>query len=136
MYELAPIIENYATKLKWIKGKPVIIGKPIIDAPMDTRLKDLLMEAMNLPYDGRDPQYVGLSKGEAIIIGLIDQASLGDKEARKEVLDRALGKPVQNIKSLTVKGSIEDFLDGIDAPRPRAEVETVDVTVINEADDI
>ena len=115
-------VENYSTKLKWIDGKPVIIGAPMIDGPIDGRMKLLLSEAMNLPYDGNDPRYVGLTKGEALIIDLVDQASRGDKDARKEVLDRALGKPVQNIKSLNVRGTIEDFLDNL------APVETVDVT--------
>lgn len=122
---LPVVIENYSKKLKWVNGKPIVVGVPMSVAPMETRMKDLLMEAGNLPYDGGDPRYVGLSKMEAIVIDLIDQASLGDKDARKEVLDRALGKPMQNIKTLSVRGTIEDFLDSIDAPK---QIETVDVT--------
>ena len=124
------VVENYATKLKWVDGKPVVMGSPMVPGPMDGRMKMLLAEAMNLPYDGHDPRYVGLTKGEALIIDLVDQASLGDKDARKEVLDRALGRPVQNIKSLSIKGSIEDFLDSIEP------MKTVDVTTVDDAEDL
>jgi len=123
-------VENYSTKLKWVDGKPVIIGAPIVAGPMDGRMKMLLSEAMNLPYDGHDPRYVGLTKGEALIIDLVDQASRGDKDARKEVLDRALGRPVQNIKSLSVRGTIEDFLDNLDP------IETIDVVNVDDVEDL
>jgi len=126
------VVEEYATKLKWVNGKPVVVGHPILDNPADG-FKELLMQAMNLPYDGPDPRYVGLTKGEALIIDLVDQASQGDATARKEVLDRALGKPVQNIKSVSVRGTIEEFLDGLEhtsaapvSPLEKAEVMDID----------
>jgi hypothetical protein len=125
---------DYSTVLKWVDGKPTLVGVPIVKGPTDVRMKDLLMQAMNLPYEGLDPRYVGLTKGEALIIDLVDQASQGNRDARKEVLDRALGKPMQNIKSLTVRGTISDFLDGLEDPK--GEIETIDVTPVDEVNDL
>ena len=120
------LAENYATQLVWRDGKPVVIGKPIIDSPIQDQMRTLMEEAMNLPYDGEDQRYIGLTKGQAIVVDLIDQASLGDKDARKEVLDRVLGKPVQNIKSVTLRTTLEDFLDNLD--NPTLSTSTVDIT--------
>lgn len=122
-------IESYATRLEWRDGRPVIVGAPISSNPVDMRLKDLMREAMNLPYDGLDPRYKGLTKGEALVIDLIDKASLGDKDARKEVLDRVLGRPVQNIKSLSVKGTLEQFLDQLE---PLPNLQKVDTQTVPE----
>lgn len=123
---------NYATHLKWKDGKPVIVGVPIVEGAVAPRMKELLIEAMNLPYDGPDQRYAGLSKGEAMIIELVDQASLGCSTARKEVLDRALGKPVQNIRSVSLRGTIEDFLDELPTPAQDESEEGVDP--VEEAD--
>ena len=127
--DLVPI-ENYAAQLVWEDGKPKIVGAPMGRGPVSQQMRHLLEEMMYLPYDGNDPRLVGCTKLEAIVANLIDEASRGDKDARKEVLDRVLGRPVQNIKSLSVKGTIEDFLDNLDP------VETINVTPSNEADDL
>ncbi len=131
------IVEEYATKLQWIDGKPVIVGAPIIPGHINTRMKALLSEAMNLPYDGSDLRYVGLTKGEALVIDLVDQASKGDKDARKEVLDRALGRPQQTIKSLSVRGTIEEWLDNLEpVPKALGRIETVDVISNDDVGDL
>jgi hypothetical protein len=69
---------------------------------------------LNFPYTGDEPKYNGMTKGEAMIAQLIDEASEGDKDARKEVMDRVMGKPQQNIKSVSIKGTLGDFLDTLD----------------------
>ena len=128
---------NYSTHLKWKDGKPMIVGVPIVEGAVAPRMKELLIEAMNLPYDGPDPRYAGLSKGEAMIIELVDQASLGCATARKEVLDRALGKPVQNIRSVSLRGTIEDFLDELPPPSG-GEVEEAEFSeeTVNDVEDL
>jgi len=124
-------VENYSTKLVWEDGRPRIMGAPMNRGPVSQQMRHLLEELMYLPYDGSDPRFVGLTKLEAMMATLVDEASRGDKDARKEILDRVLGRPVQNIKSLSVKGTIEDFLDSIE---PK---EVIDVTPPrNEADDL
>ena len=133
--EYSTEIIEYATKLEWVDGKPVVKGVPIISGSTEVRMKDLLIEAMNLPYDGEDARYAGLTKGEALVIDLVDKASLGDTTARKEVLDRALGKPVQNIKSLNVRGSLEDLLDNLSSPGTCSSSEKLEVIEVPEVTD-
>lgn len=114
-----PEFEHYAGKIEWDdNGNPKAVGVPIrFDGLTDIRLRSLMQEALNLPYDGKDPRYRGLTKGEAMIMTLINDAASGDQDARKELLDRFLGKPIQNIKSVSVKATLEEFLDNL-APPP------------------
>lgn len=109
-----PIV-HYAGSLEWVDGQPRAVGVPIrFDRSADIRLKDLMREVSNLPYDGEDPRFAGLTKGEAAIVQLVNAAANGDPDARREYLDRLMGRPVQNVKSLTLRASLEDFLDEID----------------------
>ena len=105
---------NYTNHLVWKDGKPQVVGHPVRFAEKaDIRIKELIRVAMDLPYVGDRPELMGLSMGEAMIVTLLKDASEGVDSARKEVLDRTLGKPVQNIKSLNVRATLEDFLDSI-----------------------
>jgi hypothetical protein len=102
-----------------VNGVPQVIAVPIEAKPFKSKtsqvtLKALMVEALNLPYAGPNPAYAGLTKGEAFVIDLVDQASRGDEDARKELLDRILGRPEQKTKSLKVEASLEDFLEQID----------------------
>ena len=118
--KLPVIIENYAREILWENGLPKVIGVPMkFGNRAEASLRSLMREALDLPYDGNEEKYRGLSKGEALIIQLVEDASTGDAGARREVLDRVLGKPQQNIKSLSIKGSIESFL--AELPPPSAE---------------
>ena len=134
METVPEIYVDYSAELQWINGVPTVVGIPIENKLTEVKMKVLLSEVLNLPYDGKDPRYVGLTKGEAMIIDLVDQASRGDSTARKEVLDRALGRPVQNIKSISVRGTIEEFLDNLDK-RPD-DIEIAETITLNEAEDL
>ena len=103
-------------KIVWENGIPrAIVAKPHFNKKNASRLlEDLSKELLNLPYDGDDPKYYGMSKGEAMMAQLVDDASTGDTGARKELMDRVMGKPQQNIKSLSVKGTLSEFLDELD----------------------
>lgn len=125
-------VENYSRQLVWENGSPRVIGAPINRGSVPQQMRQLLEEMMYLPYDGNDPRFVGFTKLEAMMASLVDEASRGNSDARKEILDRVLGKPVQNIKSLSVKGTIEDFLDSLD----HKENVVIDVTPESEADDL
>jgi hypothetical protein len=111
-------VEHVAARLRWVNGVPTIIGHTEIfdQKAASQRLKSLLTAALNLPYDGKDLRYLGLSKGEAMVMTLVDDASKGSSEARKEVIDRHLGRPQQNIKSVSLKGDLNDFLDQLQDP--------------------
>ena len=122
--------ENLPSKISnaqiiWENGVP----RAVVEHPRfgknntSTLLTELSKAYLNFPYDGENPKYAGMTKGEAMIAQLIDAASNGNADARKEVMDRIMGKPQQNIKSLSVKGTLGEFLDTIDA----SEAEVMDI---------
>jgi len=114
------IVENYARKLVWENGIPRVVGVPRarFGVKAESSLRSLLREALEFPYDGDNPKFLGLTKGEAMMIQLVEEASNGDPKARQEVLDRVLGRPQQNIQSVSLKGSIESFLNELPPPEP------------------
>jgi len=100
----------------WENGVPrASVEKPHFNkANASHLLAELQSIELNFPYEGEDERYFGKTKGEAIASMVIDKAASGDWAALKEVLDRVMGKPQQNIKSVSIKGSIGDFLDTLD----------------------
>lgn len=107
-------ITHYRSQLVWENGQPKAVGVPMIfDASADLRLKDLMRETLNLPYDGEDERCTGLTKGEAMIIQLVNKASDGDTACRTELLDRLMGRAQQNVRSVSLTGNLADFLDGM-----------------------
>jgi len=105
--------------------KPIIVwenGVPraVVEQPHFSKenaanlLADLSIINLNFPYEGKDEKYFGMTKGEAIAAQFVEAAASGDKAAIKEVMDRVMGKPQQNIKSVAIKGTLGDFLDTLD----------------------
>ena len=109
----------------WENGVPrAVVQQPRFDKHNATNvLTELSKVFLNFPYDGEDERYFGMTKGEAMIAQLVDEASNGDADARKELMDRVMGKPQQNIKSLSVKGTLGEFLDSLDP----SEAEVIDI---------
>lgn len=144
---LPATLDNYARHIVWENGCMKLVGVPVRPKPTKDRLKECLDLSLDFPYDGHDPRYVGLTKGEAMMVELVDRATRGDYAALKEVLDRSLGKPIQNIRSVSVRATLEEFLDGLppppDTPQRPPKATTVDVsretshkTAQQEADEI
>ena len=77
---------------------------------------DNLTKALALPYEGKDPTLQGLTKDEASAIVVARKAEAGDMEAIKYLHDRVIGKPVQQINSMNVSTTLQEFLDGISLP--------------------
>ena len=109
----------------WENGVPrAVVPRPHFDKNNASLvLTELSKQYLNFPYEGDDPRYLGMTKGEAMIAQLVDEASNGDADARKELMDRVMGKPQQNIKSLSVKGTLGEFLDTLDP----SEADVIDI---------
>jgi hypothetical protein len=105
---------TYRALLRWENGVPTLVEAitNLSDQPEDA-LRSLMRKCLDLPYDGKDPSLAGLSQGEAMVINLSRDAARGIPGARDVVLDRLLGKPQQNIKSVNMTGDINDFLDRV-----------------------
>lgn len=115
----------YNAEIVWKDGVPVLVNAPqCISLSPEQALQELMKKCLDLPYDGRDPSLKGLKQGEAIIVNLIRDAAHGSPEARSAVLDRLLGRPQQNIKSIHLTGDLNSFLDKV---AEQAKIETIDL---------
>lgn len=120
---------QYAGMLIWKDGQPMAVASRQFDGPKTQHsLKALMQEVLNLPYDGHNPAYRGMTKGEAMILALTDRAAAGDLDAVKEILDRLMGKPTQSIQSFQVKGTLEELLDALATNAPNTQPTPIDIT--------
>jgi hypothetical protein len=115
--------KNY--EIVWENGVPrALVPQPKFDKTNAAHLlAELSVLNLNFPYEGDDPKYFGMTKGEAISAQFVDAAANGDKMAIKELMDRVMGKPQQNIKSVSVKGTLGEFLDTLDT----SEADVIDI---------
>lgn len=68
------------------------------------------------PYDADpllEPELVGLSQGQVILMKQVQMAISGDGAATDRLLDRLIGKPEQTNKNLNVSGTYKDFLEEV-----------------------
>lgn len=89
-------------------------------------IKGTLKEIWAMPYDADpllEPDFIGLSYGQAILLTQAKQAINGDGGAVDRILDRLIGKPEQVNKNLNVTGTYAEWLEQID----KMEKETIDV---------
>lgn len=74
-----------------------------------------LEEESLAPYDGANPEFIlsGKNNLQAAIATLARDAAAGLEDARKELLDRVLGKPMQRAEISTKNVTLIGFLDNI-----------------------
>jgi len=80
-------------------------------------------------YDGPDPRFKGKTRIAATVLSLALDAP-HDPEARKELLDRTMGKPRQRVDNVNVNLTLSGFLGQL-----AQEEETVEATFKEEDDD-
>ncbi len=98
----------------WKDNIPSVESREIFPTGQLTAVTETILAEPFEDSLGLWPQYNGLSKGEVVIRQLIDKACLGGKDATKELLDRLVGKPKQQIESKKLTMSYQDYLDAID----------------------
>jgi len=75
-----------------------------------TTIVNILQEVLSSPYTGKDPKKIGLTKSAAAFMSLAECAQDGDAGALEALLNRYMGKPVQQINSLNVTATLSEFL--------------------------
>ena len=98
----------------WKDNLPTVESREIFPTE---NLKLITETILAEPYDdplGIFPKYKGMSNGEVVLRQLIRRATLGCKDATKELLDRIVGKPKQTIESKRLTMTYQDYLDGLD----------------------
>ena len=107
-------VERY---IDWEDGMPVLRYRNVVKKEA---LAELKRHALSQHYEGEwcdilqcyiiDPRFEGMTKVEVMEHRLIDKAVSGNIEAIKEVNDRLLGKPKQQVESKNLNITYEDYL--------------------------
>lgn len=105
----------------WEEGKPVPKKGKTRRTMSKTQLEQTLFAGGSLPYMGEwdpklqmwniDPSFDGLTNFEVAAIRLNQIAASGNLKAIEIVLDRTLGKPKQQIESVTARMTYAEYLD-------------------------
>lgn len=112
----AEIVYDPNLPMAFVGGAVVPTGKKPVSA---TEIMEGLRTSLVKEYSGSHPNRIGLTRAEAINDALTEKAADGDLEATKIIFDRTMGKPVQQVQSLTVTTSLKDFLNGLIAANAR-----------------
>jgi len=99
---------------------PIPIGR---DTDISREAEECLETVVRDAYDGDCLDFLGKSRLEATILSLAQDAP-HDPDARKELLDRVMGKPKQRIDSTQVSVDLTSFL--LNLPPPGDEEEVVE----------
>lgn len=78
-------------------------------------------DALSSEYTGKDLKKSGLTKAAAAFLALAEKAQDGDGEALEKILNRLIGKPIQQINSFNVSASLSEFLGGLAKEMSRPE---------------
>src|SRR5579859_251629 len=103
---------------------PVPIQTPLAD---NKTITETLRQQWSKPFVPRhDPDtgeilpedlpFVGKSAGDAQAARVNDMAAYGDMQALQFVWDRLLGKPKQQVESVSVSMTVREYLDALPAP--------------------
>ena len=109
-------------ELTYPAGKHVAIGPDGVVIPTGTRglspseITQQIKEAVGLPYLGKDADKLGMTLLEAALYSAAKKAADGDVDALTKLLDRLMGKPVQQVVQAT--GTLREFLDHIARAEP------------------
>ncbi len=101
----------------WEDGMPV----PIYNDPLNVpSMKELAITAVSTQYTGDvDPEtgetvfeerFQGSTLMEVTMVRLAEQAATGNLKAAEMIMDRILGKPKQQVESVSVRMSYDDYL--------------------------
>ncbi len=96
---------------------PVVVRPPGATVPIpvgrDTNISKVAEECLETVasdlYDGDILEYMGKTRLEVAVLSLA-QASSYNADARKEFLDRIMGKPKQRVDSTTVTVNLTEYL--------------------------
>jgi hypothetical protein len=98
-------------------GTPVIEDKYIISKH---DIEKITMHALSLPYEGHmhpgthemvfDSRFEGMLNAEVIEHQLVAAAVAGDLTAVRDIKDRLLGKPKQQVESTSIRLGYDDYL--------------------------
>lgn len=130
--EGAPLPFLGGAGITWANGLPV----PTVQRQNITKdqFNALLFTASSLPYIGvydeerdtyiAEQRFQGLTCAEVVAIRLAEAAAQGNLKAVEMLLDRTIGKPKQQIESVSMKMSYTEYLEHLAAEEQRHQAPT------------
>ena len=117
---------------------PRLIKPPGATCPMpvgrDTDISQIAESCLEAvaqdKYDGPDPRFKDKTRLEATVLSLAMDAP-HDPDARREFLDRTMGKPKQRIDSTSLNVTLTGFLEQL----AEEEAQTIDATFTDDTPD-
>lgn len=100
----------------FVGGEIVPTGRKPVSA---SEIIEMFQTELSKEYTGDKKEKKGLTKGQAMILALADKAADGDVEAIGKILDRIIGKPIQQVQNFNVTSTWKEFLDELKADRAR-----------------
>lgn len=93
-----------------VQGAVVPIGAQQITP---AEILDQLKDVVRMPYMGTEADKIGMTLIEAALFAAVKKAADGDTDALEKVLNRLMGKPLQQVANLNMTTTLKEFLDGI-----------------------
>ena len=115
-------------------GSPVVTAVPMI--PKD-QLAGMAAAALSLPYEGKEPEYQGMTCAEVNLSKRAKNAALtGDSDEGEKLFDRAIGKPKQSSESVKINVTYEDYLKSIAEKTATPAAAPIEAEVVKPDEDI
>ena len=103
--------------VKWENGVPVpVYTEPVTPQSVTKLIRheyateyEPLLDPEGNPLFGED-RYIGLTKAEAAAVRFTNASARGDMDATKFIYDRILGKPKQQVETISMTLTLEEFL--------------------------
>jgi hypothetical protein len=104
----------------YANGRIIPVGSGAVSG---AELMRSLKNALTMEYQGKDPLKKGLSNADAMSISVVQKAADGDKEAMAMICDRVMGKPVQQVNTVSLQATLTQFLDRVHQQEKPSEVD-------------
>lgn len=121
----APRIAVVGRMVVWDKGVPVLSSAPVLEK---AQIEELAPRALSLPYRdliGLEPEFEGMSNAEVMYIKMAREAAEGDRSSRRDILDRAIGKPKTSAEVKNFNLTYEDLIKDIAAKENETPIRNV-----------
>ena len=108
-------------------GRVAIVGGEIIPTGGErltpSEISKQIRDVVAMPYGGKNAACIGMTLLEAALYETAVKAANGDTDALSRLLDRLLGRPVQ--QTITATGTLAEFLNQVArSEEPRRVVDT------------
>ena len=93
-----------------VDGEAVPVGRSQITP---AQILEQFKSVVAMPYSGKEADKIGMTLIEAALYSAAKKAADGDTDAMEKILNRLMGKPLQQVQNLNMTTTLKEFLDAI-----------------------